>query len=632
MNNDIGVNRRRRWRAITVIGLAVATVVAVAAPALAHPSFPNVGPGFANPSGGTGVGTQTPPYAPGSRPTLNLRMPFERDGVIFQGAVNTTVDVTVTVPAGWTDPACGAASTSVGSSQVGTVVPGWSCVLETADGHDVLHWSGPQVSPGQTAVDSAQFFTFQVTVPSPATQTSYGAFGGPEGFFAVQKYADGDTSIWKCPNDPRPATDVATGLVRTVAGTSPSPPPPPTGPPPVVRPSDGKIVFQSGRDGNNEIYLMNADGSGQTRLTSNTFSDTQPALSPDGTRIAFTSNRDGNNEIYIMNLDGTGVTRLTTNTQPDSQPAFSPDGTRITFTRMEGSGEFANNEIFVMNASDGTGQTNLTNNPAADDQPAFSPDGTRIAFIRRPDTNRDVYIMNANGSGQTRVNDHPASDGGVVFGPDGRLAFHSNRDGNNEIYRINPDGTGLTRLTNHLADDLAPTYSPDGTKIAFSTERSGNREIGIANADDTSGVLNVTSNPAVDDLAKWGTHPDPILACRPGAPAPAGYRVITGTPGNDTLFGTSARNIIHGLAGDDVILSRGRADIVCAGLGHDTVIGAQDRDQISGYYGNDQLFSRSGNDRLSGGAGTDILHGGPGTDTGIDVDPDTTRFSIESSG
>ncbi|MGH3708593.1 MAG: TolB family protein [Pseudonocardiaceae bacterium] len=172
---------------------------------------------------------------------------------------------------------------------MGTALNTWTCAVETAgDGHKVLHWSGPQITPAQTAADSAQFFTFQVKVPSPTNQTSYGANGAPEGFFVVQQYANpSDTSIWKCPNDPRPATDVATGLVRTVAGTATPPPTPTPLPPPVVNASEGKIVFQSARDGNNEIYLMNADGSNQTCLTNNPASDSQPALSPDGARIAF---------------------------------------------------------------------------------------------------------------------------------------------------------------------------------------------------------------------------------------------------------------------------------------------------------------------------------------------------------
>ncbi|MGH3752225.1 MAG: hypothetical protein ACRDRP_05925 [Pseudonocardiaceae bacterium] len=508
MNNDTGASRRR-CRTTTVIGLGIAMIGALAVPALAHPSFPASGPVFANPTGGTGVGTQTPPYASGSTNTLNLRVPFERDGVIFNGAVNTTVDIKATVPNGWTNPVCGTAKTSTGSSPVGTDVTGWNCEIQTAtDGHKVVHWFGPQVGPAQTAADSAQFFTFQVTVPSPVNQTSYGANGsGAEGFFVVQQYADpSDTSIWKCPNDPRPATDVATGLVRTVAGTATPAPTPTPLPPPVVSPTEGKIVFQSGRDGNNEIYLMNADGSNQTRLTNNPAADTQPALSPDGARIAFTSARDGNNEIYVMKADGTGLTRLTNNPASDSQPVFSRDGTQIAFTKRFGSGAAANNEIFVMNAFTGASPTNLTNNPAGDDQPAFSPDG-RIGFVRFQNANRDIFIMNGDGTGQTNLTNNPASDAGAVFGPDGRIAFHGDRDGNNEIYLMNANGTGVTRLTNNLADDQRPAFSPDGTRVVFSSERSGNREVSVTNTNGSSGVLNLTNNPAVDDWARWAPIP-----------------------------------------------------------------------------------------------------------------------------
>ncbi|HEX6625989.1 MAG TPA: hypothetical protein VF064_19890, partial [Pyrinomonadaceae bacterium] len=91
----------------------------------------------------------------------------------------------------------------------------------------------------------------------------------------------------------------------------------------------GKVAFVSNRDGDDEIFTMNADGSEQTQLTVNAASDTRPDWSPDGTKIVFESSRDGNSEIYVMNADGTGQTRLTTHTASDSQPVWSPDGTRI---------------------------------------------------------------------------------------------------------------------------------------------------------------------------------------------------------------------------------------------------------------------------------------------------------------
>jgi Tol biopolymer transport system component len=88
---------------------------------------------------------------------------------------------------------------------------------------------------------------------------------------------------------------------------------------------NGKIAFTSSDD----IYLVNADGSGQARLTDSAASDLGPSFSPNGSRIAFASDRAGPYEIYVMNADGSGETRLTHNSASDAEPAFSPDGRRI---------------------------------------------------------------------------------------------------------------------------------------------------------------------------------------------------------------------------------------------------------------------------------------------------------------
>ena len=102
-------------------------------------------------------------------------------------------------------------------------------------------------------------------------------------------------------------------------------------------PDGSQIAFDSDRDGNWEIYVMDADGSNPTNLTNNAADDQRPAWSPDGSKIAFHSNRDGNlDEIYVMDADGSNPIRLTNNTDNDHCPSWSPDGSKIAFRSFQG--------------------------------------------------------------------------------------------------------------------------------------------------------------------------------------------------------------------------------------------------------------------------------------------------------
>jgi Tol biopolymer transport system component len=135
--------------------------------------------------------------------------------------------------------------------------------------------------------------------------------------------------------------------------------------------ANGKIAFESDRSGNNDIWVMNADGTNPVQLTTDPAGDHTPAWSPDGTKIAFVSDRDGGNfEIYVMNADGSGQTRLTDDPAQDFDPTWSPDGSRIAFVSDRDDGFF---DIFVMNA-DGSGPTNLTNVPGDNDRPGLPTD------------------------------------------------------------------------------------------------------------------------------------------------------------------------------------------------------------------------------------------------------------------
>ena len=86
-------------------------------------------------------------------------------------------------------------------------------------------------------------------------------------------------------------------------------------------PEGADIAFTSTRDGNSEVYVMNADGSAPINLTKHPESDFFPTWSPDGKKLAFVSERDGNREIYVMNADGSNQTRLTENDSSDEWPA-----------------------------------------------------------------------------------------------------------------------------------------------------------------------------------------------------------------------------------------------------------------------------------------------------------------------
>jgi Tol biopolymer transport system component len=236
--------------------------------------------------------------------------------------------------------------------------------------------------------------------------------------------------------------------------------------------TNGKIAFQSDRDGNMEIYVMSADGSGQVNVSNNPTDDRTPAWSADGRQIAFSSTRDGNAEIYKMNADGSGQTRLTVNPARDLHPAWTSDG-RIVFDRGADVSPFActgSTDVYIMNA-DGTGVSNLTNNPAEDCAPSGSANG-RIAFMSsRDDQYNDIYSMNLDGSGVVRLTNTPACEQTPNWAPGTtRIAFvgaTTNCDDDN-IYVMAANGTGRTSLTDTTTrDEVWPAWSPQEDRIAF---------------------------------------------------------------------------------------------------------------------------------------------------------------------
>lgn len=259
-----------------------------------------------------------------------------------------------------------------------------------------------------------------------------------------------------------------------------------------------KIVFSSDRDGDDEIFMMNEDGTGVVQLTHNGDSDHGPVYSEDGSKIAFASDRDGNWEVYIMNSDGSDPQRLTKHDDDDYPCSINVAKNTILFwTDRDG-----NFEIYSMDL-EGLNQQNLTNDPADDREGTLSPDGNWIAFTsNRAAGNYDVWIMEHDGNNPQRLTDDAATDQTPAFSPDSaRIAFATARDGNGEIYMMGIDGLVETRITfsdgNHAG---RPAFRNDGNVVTYILiDQAFQPDVWTMKADGTN-QLDITPVPSWDDF------------------------------------------------------------------------------------------------------------------------------------
>lgn len=240
-------------------------------------------------------------------------------------------------------------------------------------------------------------------------------------------------------------------------------------------PDGRKLLFFSNRDHIGEedpisdFYVMNADGTGQTRLTYTGDGGDHATWSPDGSKIAFETSRDGNREIYVMNSDGTGQQNLTRSAEfvQDREPRWSPDGTKIAFERHPLDPGCCPGRVWIMRA-DGTDQVPVTG-PGIYFHFRWSPDGRRIAFLSEPPDRSDVdlWVMNSDGAGISNLTNSPDTvEWDADWAPDGnRLVFvlygeFIGEGGESEIYTINADGSGRKNLSNSPGFDHSPDWAP----------------------------------------------------------------------------------------------------------------------------------------------------------------------------
>lgn len=307
----------------------------------------------------------------------------------------------------------------------------------------------------------------------------------------------------------------AFGGVRALTNadaTRPAVPPAPdsvTGP--VLSPK-GRIAFVHG----SAIYTIRPDGTGTEKVSGcpplPCGALFHPSWSPDGRRLAFSRDDpdDGTTDLWIVNADGTGLSRLTdcpgqATTGPiqarrpcgDVDPAWSPDGTTIAFTRNFG--------LYTVHA-DGSGLRELVADVSGASTPSWSPDGNRITFSQTARRDR-IYVINADGSGLVQLTDEPSGSGpgAPAWSPDGsRIAFFSTprTDGGfvGEVWVMNPDGSGMTRLFEGsccVEDWNGPVWSPNGTRIAFGLDQGGGGQLIVVQAHGSGSIVLTSSEGGI---------------------------------------------------------------------------------------------------------------------------------------
>jgi Tol biopolymer transport system component len=273
------------------------------------------------------------------------------------------------------------------------------------------------------------------------------------------------------------------------------------------------------------VAVARPDGSGLTKLT-NGLDERRPRWSPDQTRIMYQSLEVSyNNEIFVMDSDGGGQTNLTRNPAQDTDGEWAPNGGKMAFLSDRKFTAAGGDGLFVMNP-DGSEVVGMASLRTSCDPGRFfaswkppyswSPDGLRIAFSSCLRGQREVFSAAVGARERRNLTDNPADDAEPVWGPDGRIAFASNRDNNSricdrdcnyELYVMDADGSHVTRLTNDPDATVPLQWSPDGTKILFARfDNVGVDTLFVMDADG-SNVFPLDTGDAFNYATDWQPVP-----------------------------------------------------------------------------------------------------------------------------
>ncbi|MDM8528875.1 protein kinase [Anaerolineales bacterium HSG24] len=260
-----------------------------------------------------------------------------------------------------------------------------------------------------------------------------------------------------------------------------------------------QIAFQTNRDGNWEIYIMEVDGSNSTNLTNHLGADLSPDWSPQGDKIIFSTVRDDGVGLRVIDIDSQTITSRFSEDERHRNPRWSPDATQIVFDTGPSI------DIANLDGSPGLelGQSSLRED--GDNFPNWSPDGTHIIFDTEHSVNNyDLFIVPSNGTqpAYNLTKTYSTNEWQAVWSPNGKqILFVSDEDQDiQQIFIMNADASNRRQLTftaDHFAENFHPLWLADGSKIIFVSKREGNNEIYMMDVDG-SNPINLTNHPADD--------------------------------------------------------------------------------------------------------------------------------------